>query len=171
MALTWYLISLGTDGPAMTGETFDAAAVDVPAYVAGIKLARGGQWVAQCTSLPTRRFVYDNSSTASLAAEFTDSDAPSAQSGTFAGVGAGAAIVLHNDFNVSLWGTFVASIVVERSFDGGAAYIPLVSEASGAAAVLSAPCTLVASEPVAEVLIRLRCTARTSGTVSWRISQ
>jgi hypothetical protein len=76
-----------------------------------------------------------------------------------------------NGFNVSASGTFVATAQLERSFDNGVSWFVCSSDAAGTAASWTAPFSVVAQEPTAGVLYRLNCTAYTSGTVTYRISQ
>lgn len=73
-------------------------------------------------------------------------------------------------FNVSLWGTFVGSVQLERSFDNGTTWLPLTA-AGTPLYVWTAPASEVCEEPEAGVLYRLNCTAYTSGTVNYRLSQ
>lgn len=91
--------------------------------------------------------------------------------GSFAATGQSASAVFYGSFNVSLWGTFVATVQLERSFDGGTTWLPTAEDTTGAAAAYSAPVSLVADEPEHQVLHRLNCTAWTSGTVNYRLSQ
>lgn len=72
-------------------------------------------------------------------------------------------------FNMSLWGTFVGTVIPERSFDGGDTFLPLT--ALGSSISFTAPCTEIFEEPEAGVLYRLRCSAYTSGTINYRLSQ
>lgn len=76
-----------------------------------------------------------------------------------------------NAFNVSASGTFVATVQLERSFDNGTSWFVCSSDASGTAASWTAPFSVIAEEPTPGVLYRLNCTAYTSGTVTYRISQ
>jgi hypothetical protein len=92
-------------------------------------------------------------------------------SGTLTAVGASASKPLHHDFNVSLWGTFAATVQVERSFDGGTTFVPVSKDASGTTAAFTAPCSIICDEPELGVLYRLNCTAYTSGTVNFRLSR
>ena len=73
-------------------------------------------------------------------------------------------------FNISLWGTFVATIQLERSFDGGTTWLPLTAMGNQIYQ-FSAPCSETCVETEAGVLYRWNCTAYTSGTVNHRISQ
>lgn len=96
--------------------------------------------------------------------------------GTFTGTGSSGSAIPERGatangaapFNVSLWGTFSATVQLERSFDG-ALWLPIT--ARGSPISFTAPCTEVFEEPEDGVLYRLTCTAYTSGTVNYRISQ
>jgi hypothetical protein len=72
-------------------------------------------------------------------------------------------------FNISMWGTYVATMVLERTFDGGTTWLPCT--AGGVQVNFSNPCTEVIEEPEPGILYRMRCSAFTSGTVNYRISQ
>jgi hypothetical protein len=72
-------------------------------------------------------------------------------------------------FNVSTWGTFVASVQLERSFDNGTTWLPLTA-AGNQLYAWTAPASENGAEPEAGVLYRLNCTAYTSGTINYRIS-
>jgi hypothetical protein len=74
-------------------------------------------------------------------------------------------------FNVSASGTFVATVQLERSFDNGTNWFVCSSDSAGTAASFTAPFSVTAEEPEAGTLYRLNCTAYTSGTVTYRISQ
>ena len=103
-------------------------------------------------------------------------------SGTFAATGqSGNAVttigtqtappVFSGAFNVALWGTFVATVQLEKSFDGGTTWLPVSRDAAGTVASWTAPANIVVTEPELDILYRLNCTAFTSGTVNYRISQ
>lgn len=74
------------------------------------------------------------------------------------------------DFNISLWGAFVGTVQLERSFDKGVNWLPLT---------VNGVQLLKFSGPVSEswvesedgVLYRLNCTSCASGSVNYRISQ
>jgi len=91
--------------------------------------------------------------------------------GSFAATGTSAAKALWGDFNIALWGIFVGTVAVERSFDGGTTFVPVARDTSGTAASFTAPTSLSISEPEKGVLYRLNCSAYTSGTVNYRLSQ
>lgn len=89
--------------------------------------------------------------------------------GAFTASGSSIACGAEGDFNVSLSGTFAATVVPERSFDGGNTWLP-VTYIDGSAISWTAPMSAVLYEPEKGTLTRLTCTW-TSGTVTYRISQ
>ena len=91
---------------------------------------------------------------------------------TFGATGSSATLtpIAGRGFNVSIWGTFSASVQLERSFDGGTTWLPITA-AGVQLFVWTAPASEVNQEDQISVAYRLRCTAYTSGTVSYRISQ
>jgi hypothetical protein len=91
--------------------------------------------------------------------------------GTFAASGAGTAVEVarRGEVNVSLWGTFVATVTLERSFDYGVTWLPL-TYIDGSAMSWTAPMSTNISEPEKGVRYRFNCTSYTSGTVNYRIS-
>lgn len=90
--------------------------------------------------------------------------------GTFTGTGQSSSVSFYGRFNVSLYGTFVAAVQLERSFDGGSNWLVASEDAAGTAASWTSAITVVANESEAGVLYRLNCTAYTSGTVTYRLS-
>lgn len=91
--------------------------------------------------------------------------------GTFTGTGNSATYKAYQGFNVSLWGTFVATIKVQRSFDGGTTWITTSLDSTGTPASFTSEVTVTGNEIEAEVLYRFSCTAYSSGTVNYRLSQ
>lgn len=92
--------------------------------------------------------------------------------GTFTATGSSESICFGpdgNGGNVSIYGTFSATIVLQRSFDGGATWID-VTDAYGVAFSFTSPATFRVDEPERGVLYRLTCSAYTSGTVNYRLS-
>lgn len=92
--------------------------------------------------------------------------------GTFAATGQSSAICFGpdgNGGNVSIFGTFSATLALQRSFDGGTTWIN-VTDAYGTALPYTAPATFRVDEPERGVIYRLNCSAYTSGTVSYRLS-
>jgi hypothetical protein len=93
--------------------------------------------------------------------------------GTFTATGGGAAVpvVRRGDLNISLWGTFTATVTIERSYDGGSTWLPL-TYLDGVALSWTAPMSTAFTVSDAGASYRFNCTAYTpSGTVNWRISQ
>lgn len=84
-------------------------------------------------------------------------------SGSFTGSGSSNSVCLKDRFNLSLHGTFAATVVLQRSFDNGITW--------RAVAEFSAPVELTGDEPEAYVNYRLTCTSYTSGPVHYRLSQ
>ena len=90
--------------------------------------------------------------------------------GSFTGTGQSGAIALYGPFSVAIWGSFVATLLVQKSFDGGATWIPYGADNSGVIPALSAPVAFRAIESELGVNYRLACTGFTSGTVNYRLS-
>jgi len=69
--------------------------------------------------------------------------------------------------------TYSATVQVERSFDGGATWLPCNIGNAGVLAQYSTGTPISASfgDPEGQVLYRLNCTSYASGTINWRISQ
>lgn len=98
--------------------------------------------------------------------------APAIVQGSFVATGQSLALPASGPFNLSLWGTFVATVQLQRSFDGGLTWQQVQSDSVGATAVSF---TAVASVKLdlgneGGVLYRLNCSAYTSGTVNYRLS-
>lgn len=74
-------------------------------------------------------------------------------------------------FNITLGGTFNATVAIKRSFDDGATWNTVSRDASGLAAEYTAPISVVCIEPEQDVIYKLECTAYASGTVNYRISR
>ena len=99
------------------------------------------------------------------------------RTGTFTSATTGStATVLTGKVNMSLWGTFSATVQPERSFDSGTTWIPMSTDSIGTLASYTAPMSIVVEEVegfpgTREVQYRWNCTAYTSGTVNYRIGQ
>lgn len=101
-----------------------------------------------------------------------------AVTGSFTATGQSASLVPQADtsgrypkqFNVSVRGTFVGTVQLERSFDGTNWFVAS-RDSAGTAAAWTAPMSVVVEEPEAGVIYRLNCTAYTSGTITYRMSQ
>jgi hypothetical protein len=72
--------------------------------------------------------------------------------------------------NVAITGTFVATLQLENSFDGGTTWAPMSGSTVGTTATFTAPTQFMANEVEAGVLWRANCTAWTSGTANIRLS-
>jgi hypothetical protein len=93
-----------------------------------------------------------------------------AAEGAFSSVGSGPWLNIGGaEFNVVVWGSFVGSLSGEYSFDGGTVAMPVIG-ADGSEFVLTSPGAWLLKQPEPGVLFRLRCTAITAGTASWRVS-
>ena len=90
--------------------------------------------------------------------------------GTFTSTNSGTSVVMIGAFNVSVWGTFSATVVLERSFDAETTWLP-VSFPDGTNISYTAAGSGSWAEIEYGVYYRLRCSAFTSGTVNWRISR
>ena len=101
---------------------------------------------------------------------------PSPVTGTFEATGQSASFrpaqtrIGRCQFNVSLSGTFSGTVQIERSFDGTNWFVAS-RDSAGTAATYTAPMSVVVEENEAGVIYRLNCTARASGTITYRISQ
>jgi hypothetical protein len=101
----------------------------------------------------------------------TRDDAVQVRSGTLSATGVMATpfIDMGDRWNLSIWGTFVATLRLVRSFDGGTTWIPCTY--GGAPVVFSAASSEVISAPEAGVIYALEVLTYTSGPVNWRASR
>ncbi|HEY1605618.1 MAG TPA: hypothetical protein VGF77_08455 [Allosphingosinicella sp.] len=100
--------------------------------------------------------------------------------GTFTAVGQSATISPETvdspdasaPFNVSLAGTFVGTVQLERRFtaQGGATWHPLTFRGTQVG-IWTAPCSETFEECQDGVEYRLNCTAFTSGVINYRLGQ
>jgi hypothetical protein len=95
-------------------------------------------------------------------------------SGSFTGTGqsAGGPMTDQNTrtFNAALWGTFVGTAQLERSFDGGTTWIVCGKDSSGTPAAYTGVVSLTLTEPERNVQYRWNCTNYVSGTINYRLS-
>lgn len=80
-------------------------------------------------------------------------------------------VPLLGNFNVAVWGTFVGTVTLQTSYDGGSTWIPTINKHTGAAITFTSPGALQEDEVEAGVYYRLQMTAYTSGSASVRISE
>lgn len=90
--------------------------------------------------------------------------------GSLAAVGASAGVPMFGVFNLFVYGTFVGTVRLERSFDGGTTWVPCTVDAAGDYASYSVPASLTVTEAENGMLYRINCTAYTSGSISYRLS-
>lgn len=97
--------------------------------------------------------------------------------GSFAATGASLPIFVNarpdmpKQFNVSVWGAFVGTVTLQRSFDDGATWVDCSRDSAGTTASWTAPFSVVVEEGEPEVLYRLNATALSSGAANYRMSQ
>jgi hypothetical protein len=92
-------------------------------------------------------------------------------SGTFGGTGNGnVANVDRGPIALDIFGVFVGTVVLERSVDAGANWIPVNYNYSATPISFTAPASAMI-ENVETCQYRWRCSAHTSGTISYRIGQ
>lgn len=73
-------------------------------------------------------------------------------------------------FNIAVYGTFVGTVVLEKTFDSGANWIPVFRQGTTTAISYTAPGAEMLCEPEMSVAYRWRCSAYTSGTINTRLS-
>lgn len=89
--------------------------------------------------------------------------------GTFTGTTASTSINVVGGFNVAVWGTFSATVAVQKSFDGGTTFIPVLDDTQTPVAFTQSS-AFEFSEVELGVLYRLNCGTFVSGTVNYRMS-
>lgn len=83
----------------------------------------------------------------------------------------GASGPLLGNFNVVVTGTFVGTAVLVCSFDGGATWVPVINKHTGSNITFTAPGALQEDEVEPGVLYGMICSAFTSGTINYRLSE
>lgn len=96
--------------------------------------------------------------------------------GTFTGTGRSASFTPRQGaaFNVSVWGTFSATVQMHRSFDNGVTWLPLTvgtTELYTWTGGTGVKYSEIAAEPMPGVLYSLECDPYTSGTVNYLMGQ
>lgn len=91
--------------------------------------------------------------------------------GTFTTVSVSPAKAFSGGFNLTIWGTFTGTVGLQRSFDEGATWHNVARDVYGNATAFSAPVSIGVFEPENGVRYRLNCTAYSSGTIGYRLSQ
>lgn len=93
--------------------------------------------------------------------------------GTFGAAGQSGSITLDGEFNITLTGTAVAAVQLEKSFDGGTTWCAIFAGGTQLYqwSYSSSNFSETAEELEAGVRYRLNCTSCSSGTLNYRISQ
>src|SRR5215469_6970169 len=98
--------------------------------------------------------------------------------GAFTGTGMGTALaVSHGSFfnppglTATLWGSFSATIALQRSQDNGSTWNTISQSSAGSPATFTAPCDLNIADPVVGDMYSWNCTSFTSGTINWSLAQ
>lgn len=91
--------------------------------------------------------------------------------GDFTSPGRSASARVQGGFNVSIFGTFVGKVQIERSFDAGANWRVVARDGQGTFAIYSRPVEIACDEPGNDVLYSLHCIEISSGTMSYSIRQ
>ena len=90
--------------------------------------------------------------------------------GSFTGTGQVNLGVFLGYFRFYVTGTFVGTVRLECSYDGGATWVPASLDTLGDYASYTQPVSVVGFEPEKGVFYRINCTAYTSGTINVRMS-
>lgn len=91
------------------------------------------------------------------------SDASKVLAGSFTATGQSASLDINGAFNISLSGFGVGTVALERSFDNGTSWVSVES--------FTADAEKIGEEPEEGVRYRFNCSAYTSGTIAYRLSQ
>ena len=90
--------------------------------------------------------------------------------GTLGSVSVGSSRRCEGTFSFAVWGTFVGTVILVRSFDAGTTWIPVSTP--NTAVTFAAPGTIdMPASGEIGVLYAASCTAYTSGTISYRLSR
>lgn len=73
-------------------------------------------------------------------------------------------------FNLFIYGIFVGTVQLEKSFDGGTTWIAASLDTAGDAASYTVPVSVTGFECEKGVYYRINCTAFNSGTINVRMS-
>lgn len=91
-------------------------------------------------------------------------------SGSFTGTGTSTPVQLHGRFNLSLTGTFVGTVQLERADASSGTFTVIARDIAGTPASWSSAFQgLSIEEGEQGMWFRLNCTSYTSGTINWRI--
>ena len=74
-------------------------------------------------------------------------------------------------FNASLYGTWVGTVQLQKSYDAGATWLATQKDVNGTSGTYTTNVIAIWDEPEPGVYYRWQCTvALSSGSVSWRLS-
>lgn len=90
---------------------------------------------------------------------------------TFGGTGTSDGVEIFGAFNIEIRGTFNATVLIERSIDGGSNWATLSRDSAGNAASYTTAVSLTGSEPQRGVKYRFNCSVFASGAPVCTISQ
>ena len=96
--------------------------------------------------------------------------ASNVKTGSLTSVSAVGGIMMLGTFNATLSGTWVGTMQLQRSFDGGNTYVPCGIDAAGDQANYTSNVSLTLTENEPGVYYQWACTAFTSGTIITRLS-
>lgn len=91
-------------------------------------------------------------------------------SSAFTATGQSTSAPVKGYYNFAIYGTFVGTARLERSFDAGSNWVPVSLDALGDPASYTVPVSVTGFECENGVLYRVNCTAYTSGTINYRLS-
>ena len=92
------------------------------------------------------------------------------QTGSFTALGNSPQISFFGQFNVSIWGTFIGTVELQKSFDGGVTWLPAGTFNQGSNSDINSPLSYAWQEYEYGVYYRLACNHYTSGTINYRLS-
>lgn len=105
---------------------------------------------------------------------------PFLATGQFSASGVASPVSIFGLFYLGVWGTplggngepgtFTGTVLLERSTDGGATWLPCSVDGTGALAQYTAAALVQGLEVEAVALYRLNCTSYSSGTINWRLA-
>ena len=91
--------------------------------------------------------------------------------GQFTANGNSDAVAIDGRANLTVSGTFTATLTLQRSFDDGVTWHTVAKDADGNPAAYTTSVSLTFEEPEAGVTYRLNCSGFSAGPVNFRISQ
>lgn len=85
--------------------------------------------------------------------------------------GLSATAMFYGYFNLWVYGTFVGTVELDKSFDAGTTWVPASLDTNGDPASYTGPTAVTGFEIEPGIIYRFNCTAYTSGTIQCRLSQ